>query len=191
MDITKHAKQRYVERILDITKENETKAYMNTHDEEITKAIKKLLEKSTLIFKGAISALKQTQEYYLKDNICIVCDNNSIRTIYLLNFAFPEEVTKVVIDGLIKEIKTLEEKIKEENETIKVVDMSVNQENNLLNLKIKALQDEIEMYQNEIKHNEMKKTLARNTVKVLSKNLQIYAEQLLSNNQYKKDIEKI
>lgn len=188
IDITNHAKERYVERIKGIIDKQEIKRYLSTEDEKIVKEINKLYQYSELIYRGQIGGDKTTKDFMLNNDICLVADNDCIRTIYRINFAFPEPTRLMVINDLKNEIRRLQEEVEEENKLLQEKDLDINTSIKLLELEIKNLQEEIEVKKAEIEANEAIKKANRGNIRLLNRTLQTYAEQLLGNTQYKKDI---
>lgn len=187
MDITNHAKERYIERIKGITDKQEIKRYLVAEDERIVKEINKLYEHSELIYRGQIGSDRATKDFYMNGDICLVVDD-CIRTIYHINFAFPESTRLMVINDLKNEIRRLQEKVEEENKLLQEKDLDINTSIRFLELEIKNLQEEIEVKKAEIEANEAIKKANRGNIRLLNRTLQTYAEQLLGNTQYKKDI---
>lgn len=187
MNITNHAKERYVERIKGKSKQD-IKWYTNTENERIDKEILKLYEYSELIYRGQIGGDKTTKDFMLNGDICLVMDEDCIRTIYPINFAFPEKTRLMVIDDLKKEMKELQKEITHEEIRLQEEDLIINSEISFLEMEIRNLQEEIEVRKSEIEAKQSIKQANKGELRLLKRRLDTYAEQLLGNTRYKKDI---
>lgn len=188
MDITKHAKERYVERIKGIADKQEAKRYLVKEDERITKDILKIYEFSDFIYRGQIGGDKTTADYRLNGDICLVTDEHCIRTIYRINFAFPEQTRLNVIKDLRKVIQELGEQTQDEEAEISRKDSETDITINRLESEIKAHYEEIDIKKSQIEMHRSIKKANRGDLKRLNSTLRIYAEQLFGNTQLKQDI---
>lgn len=188
MDITNHAKERYLERIKDIKDKQEIKRLMVTDDGRITKEINKLYEYSELIFRGQIGGENATKDFRMNGDICLVVDEHCIRTIYRINFAFPEKTRLKVINDLKEEIQALQIEISNEQKEVSIKDADCDCYIKQIKLEINELNEMLVSKSNEIEMYQAIKKANRNKLRQLNSTLQIYAEQLLGNTQYKKDI---
>lgn len=188
MNISNHAKERYVERIKGITDKQEIKRYIATEEERIEKEIDKLYQYSELIFTGQIGGDRATKSFRLNKDICLVVNVDCIITIYRINFAFPEHTRQMVIEDLKNEILRLQQDIYDESNKLLEQDCEIDNKINSLQIEIKQLQDEIELKKAEIEMYQASKKASRKHLQELKSTLQTYAEQLLGNTQYKKDI---
>lgn len=188
MNITNHAKERYVERIKGIKDTKEIKRYIATEEDRIEREISKLYEYSELIFRGQVGGNNTTSDFRLNNDICLVVDEECIRTIYRINFAFPEHTRLMVIEDLKKEIRKLQPEIEEESKKLLDQDNEIDTKISHLQSEIKALQEEIEIRKTDIEMYKATKKANRRHIRQLKSTLQTYAEQLLGNTPYKKDI---
>ena len=188
MNITAHARERYVERIKGITTKREIRQYIAENLEIIDEHINKLFKHSTEVFEGQIGGDKTTKKFFLNGDICLVVHNDVIITIYILNYAFPDKLKKTIIDGLVEEITKLQSEINEESE-------KVNNRREEIKLSIDNLKSEIEVLQAQIEHKESQirgyeheLTTLNKEIVIKNKILQTYAEQLLKTSEYKKEL---
>lgn len=190
MNITKHARRMYIERIKEITEKSMVDLYYTQNESQIDEWIEKLFEFSSLIYTGQIGGDKTTKDFYLNGDVCLVVkDNNTIITIYKLNFAFPERTRKVVIQDLIDEIQNLRTEIKQEKMIVDEQFAFYDLEENRMKLEIVKLKEQIEIFESEIKINQSRRSVASKKLTHLNTCVKAYAEQLLGNTEYKKDIE--
>ncbi len=188
MNITNHAKERYVERIKDIKTKNEIKQYIAQNEDIINEHIMRLYKHSDNVFTGQIGGDKTTKSFHLNGDTCLVMDGDCIRTIYKINFAFPEKTRLMVIEGLKHEIIKLQESIAEESKSVEVKRQEYDGKIIQSKREIDNLKEKIEIMEDEIKIYENEKTLINKKLRHSGRYLQEYAEQLFGNTEYKKDI---
>lgn len=188
MDITNHAKERYVERIKGILGKNEIKQYIVQNEDKIEEHILKLYEYSEKIFTGQIGGDKTTKDFHLNGDICLVVGDDCIRTIYKINFAFPEKTRLMVIEDLKQEIIRIKDEINNEKQIVDAKRQECDIKIQQAKQEIKALKESIEIKEDEIKIYESEKELLNKKIRRSHTYLQNYAEQLFGNTEYKKDI---
>lgn len=188
MNITNHAKERYVERIKGINNKNEIKQYIAQNENIVEDHILKLYNYSEKIFTGQIGGDKTTKDFYLSNDICLVIDGDCIRTIYKINFAFPEQTRLMVIEGLKDEIIKLKDEIETEMQDAESLKDDHDVRINNIKANIKLLKDAIEVKEDELKIHEQERNLLYKKIKQKNNYLQNYAEQLFGNTDYKKDM---
>lgn len=110
MNITRHAKIRYCERIAQVP-EAELKQYLVQNDERICNEIAKLFEHAVLLWKGQLFD-NTTKHYYIRDDIVLVTDTNdtSIVTVFRVDFGFPPDVNRQTLKALLAEKRKVEER---------------------------------------------------------------------------------
>lgn len=197
INIKRHFKMRYCQRILGMTDDKEIKQYMAMHDDQLTEWALKLWENARFIWKGQLGD-NITRHFYLTgDNIILVVDtdNTCLWTLYRIDFGFPEATNRKVIkdlvaaiEGVRTQLETLQtrvEKLQEKNQVkIEKLDAQIR----AIDTQIAALQakrDNI-LASREILENEVK--LMQNEVKPLGAQLDQYATMLCNSVAYKKDI---
>ena len=188
MNISNHAKERYIERIKGIRSKAEIKQYLAQNEDRVEEHILKLYEYSELIFTGQVGGDKTTRDFHLNGDVCLVVGNNCINTIYFINFAFPERTRQVVIADLKEEISKLQDEIEAETENTNMKKLEFDEKIRLVEQEIKTLKESIEIKLDEIKIYETEKNLLSKKLKQYHTCLQNYAEQLFGNTEYKKDI---
>ena len=188
MNISNHAKERYIERVKGIKSKTEIKQYLAQNEDRVEEHILKLYEYSEKIFTGQIGGDKSTRDFYLNGDICIVVGNNCINTIYFINFAFPERTRQVVIADLKEEISKLQDEIEAETENTNMKKLEFDEKIRLVEQEIKTLKESIEIKLDEIKIYETEKELLSKKLKQYYTYLQNYAEQLFGNTEYKRDL---
>lgn len=192
MNITRHCKERYVQRLLNITDKQEISTYITKNDEQIIKDVTELFEKSSLVYTGKTGGDMLTDKcFYLADDVAFVVANDksgNIITIYKLNFNLPSDVTQICIDSLLKHISDCEDeyaKTKNESES-KILDLESSNEQ--INLEIKHMEECIKNLRNRQEINTMEQKVIKEELKNILKKQQLYAIQLFSNNYLKQEI---
>ena len=191
MNITKHAKQRYVERVMGITGKQQIATAVTVSNDKINKEIENLFLESRLVFEGQVGGDKTTKEFYLhKDNeLVLVLDGSfdNLVTIYRINFAFPKHVRDYVIEELIKTINefniTIDNSREEVKSRLNEIDSEIQRENDI----IKHYQSLIDAAKNNVSILQQTRENTLNHSSALFTERQIYINQLLSNNEWKTD----
>ena len=158
ISVTKHACERYCERILE---KNIT--YAQTNRDEVVKDIIELFGKSEWLYKGKFQS-NEIGNFYIDDNIIFVLNeqNQAIITLYTISYGFGE-IDKQITEGLVDKIKDIQNVIAEESEQYevkiqesKLVIMEIDEKINLLQQEINMLEvdkktklQEIKSYENE------------------------------------------
>jgi len=189
MNITKHARQRYVERIKGITDKLERDAYISINEEVIDSHINKMFQYAKHIYTGQIGTDKTTKKFYLNQDIAFVVSNDdAIVTIFRVDFAFPEKTKFNVINDLIEEI--LNGNIEVDGLKIEYDQNSKELDNELqINIqKIKQLKDEIILLEAKNDIIKSQKDIGLKEVQVVNSKIRGYAEQLFGNTSYKEDL---
>lgn len=189
MDVTKHCKRRYIERIMNETNDNEINITLSTQDERLTEHIQTLFSRSELIYQGAIGD-NVTRKFWLKDDIVLITDigENKLITLYRINFDFPKDINKIVINGLKDDIKNLYDSLEREKDNID----KESSENNIhienYKKQIESLQTQIESIKFDIDELKSKNAKMFQNTQELHKRIDERAYQLFNSRQYSKDI---
>jgi hypothetical protein len=189
MNITKHARKRYTERIKGITTKDEVAYYMNNNEQIITESILKMFEHSTRTWRGQLGD-NVTRNYYLASDIVLVTntDDSAIVTLYKVDFGFPAETNHKVVNDLIEKIRVLEEYNEEElgkaMEDEKKLEFEVYHDN----LELEILQKQIEDVKNRIKAKQEMIKVHKNKTSSIENEIKKYALMLCNSIDYKVDL---
>lgn len=153
MNITNHAKERYLERIQGITDDKTRKQYLAVNNERIEKEILDMYNYSALIYTGQLGGDKTTKDYYMNKDTALVVGGDDIVTIYPIKFNFPEHTQSVVIKDLILAIEKLEDDIYNKQNYKTAVKQDIDCDNQEKLQEIKQLQAEIDLLNYSIKAN--------------------------------------
>ena len=107
--ISKHAEQRYAERIMDKESKNDIQRFICENEEKIKTDINKMITYGEMIFAG-----KQSQKdgrgnvlnVYLKDCWVVLVDNNSevVMTLYKIDLGLDDEFNKAYISKMMEKL---------------------------------------------------------------------------------------
>ena len=120
--ISKHARERYAERIMDRESKTDIARYANENEEKITLDVNKMIEYGKEIYQG-----KQFRDgkncnitVILKDFWIILCDapRNTVVTLYKIDFGLDDEFTKTYVDKMMGKLSAAKEKLS--NEVVKI-----------------------------------------------------------------------
>lgn len=191
INVTRHARERYCERIKGIADKTERNAYITTNEEIILSHINAMFSHSKFIFRGKIGGDNTTKNFYLHQDIAmVVSDDNNLVTIFKVNFEFPNDAKFYVINSLVEHIQDLGERFTEEKEKVdsRLCDIELEKERN--DSEIKELESRIKILKDKNAMLDMEKKTALQEVALISSQQQRYAWQLFGNSDYKNDIPK-
>lgn len=144
INIKKHAKQRYIERILGITDTQDIKVALVDMDERIIDHVNKMFEHASFIYKGQIGD-NTTKNFYLVDNIVLVTDvgNTCVITLYKCSFGFGDSTDRFIIKSEIEQITALHEELNKIEVDIGEFVEAKQTEISTIDAKIRATEEQI------------------------------------------------
>lgn len=166
--ISKHAKQRYAERILGITSDVEVNNYINQNEEKIQKDISKMIQYGNLIYSGKqCNKEKRTNKVnvYSKDCWIILYDTESknVITLYKIDLGAGDNFNIEYINKMIEkililqeELKVISEDISKESKTYKDIISDYNYQIAEYRSNVKNLEKLIAAYQEILQNNTVK-----------------------------------
>ena len=173
--ISKHARERYAERIMDRKHKTDIARYSLENEEKITEDINKMIQYGEEIYSG-----KQNRDgksynisVILKDCWIILCDPGKaiVVTLYKIDFGLDDDFTKLYVAKMIEKLNAAKEKLN--NDTVKIrqenQDYAILIENNkkLINeykAKINSITALNEAYQEVINNNSVLISVAEEEV---------------------------
>jgi hypothetical protein len=148
--VSTHAKNRYVERIMNKSDNNEIQRYIVENEEKITDYINKLIQHGDLIYSG-----KQTQkdskgnviDVYLKNCWCVLVDNKTrnVVTLYKIDLGCGDEFNQQYISKMM-------DKLNESKEYLDLTSREVEAESLMYKEMIAQNQCQINEYKGMIKN---------------------------------------
>lgn len=122
MEISKHAQERYAERIMDKTDTLSVNTYISLHTEDISEAIHKMIEYGELIYSGiSISEYnKNVVDVYLKDTWIIIVDKarQKVVTLYSIDLGVGKEFNQQYMELLLGRLHKAQERFTEKKTEI-------------------------------------------------------------------------
>lgn len=151
MNITRHAKERYAERVMDKSSNHDIQKFINEHEQKIHDDIEKMIAFGTLIYSG-----KQTQKDNKSSNIIdvyvngcwiILFDsaNENVITLYKVDLGADEEFNNTYVQKMM-------ERITEAKALYEEVQSGVTTENAEYKVLIEENIAQINLYRNYIKN---------------------------------------
>jgi hypothetical protein len=193
MNVTNHALDRYVERIIGITDMTTGRQHINSNREKIVENVNKMVEHAQLICTMQINGDKSTKNYWLRDNIVLVTDtaNTTIITLYRIDFGFDEEIDRVVTDSLLEKIKLLKIKLESKKETI--ADTVSYKETELSNVESEIINLKERLFMLDVKKNTLQSEIkvVYNDAEMINKEIEVHALKICNSAEYKKDLLKL
>lgn len=163
--ISKHARERYVERIMGKEHKADIARYaLFENEEKITADINKMIEYGSVIYQGkqVRDGKTNTISVVLKDCWIVLCDvaKNTVITIYKIDFGLDDDFTKTYISKMLDKLNKAKEQmdakaaeIKQESQDYSVL---IDNNKNMINAyksKIKALEELNSAYQEVLNNN--------------------------------------
>lgn len=104
--LTKHAKERYAERIMGKEAKSDIAVYVAQNEEKIENDIKKMIEFGDEIYFGVVRAGKKKTYVILNGTWIIIIDEDqrTVVTLYKIDFGLGEEFNKQFIDKMIEKL---------------------------------------------------------------------------------------
>ena len=170
--ISAHAKQRYVERIMSKSDNNEIQRYIVENEEKITEYINKLIQYGDLIYSGKThkDGKGNVIDVFLKNCWCILLDskNQNVITVYKIDLGCGDEFNQQYIDKMM-------EKLNESKEYLDSTMREVETESIMYKEMIDSTAMQINEYKSMIKNlealcNSYQEIINNNTVKVSQAN---------------------
>lgn len=194
MNISKHARIKYVERIKEIDNQQERNQYIAQNTDMIDEHILKMFDKAKFVYRGQLGGSKTTTDYYIfqdsKRSIAFVVQKEKelIITLYVINFNFPEDISKIVVDGLLREIEKINDNLIIEKDKSNTQELQISTDIDLLNEEIKELEMKLK-FKREMRDilDKQKQSLNNNCI-LLNQELTKYALQVFGNTDYKEDV---
>lgn len=112
MDISKHAKERYGERIMDKDNKADINRFIIENEEKITTDINKMIEYGTLIYQGKQKRDNKTNtiSVYVKDLWVILCDTQKsvVITLYKIDLGLDDDFNKTYMNKMLDKLALAE-----------------------------------------------------------------------------------
>ena len=107
--ISKHAKERYAERIMDRDSKTDIAVFIRDHDDKIQNDIEKMVEFGTLLYEGPTTKdPKKDAAVTINGSWVIIWDAKAMTviTLYCIDLGVGEDVNKAFIENAVQQIGT-------------------------------------------------------------------------------------
>ena len=146
-----HCQKRYCERFLGMTDDKKIKNYLNDNKNKdyVNKEIDKILLEAKHVYTGSIRDY-ESQKFYINDNICIIAgeSNDTVITLYKIDYGFGETIDKKIINDLLKDLNKIYKKIDRTNNKVQNNILKKETEIESINQEIKILEKQLELLKN-------------------------------------------
>ena len=169
LEISKHAKERYVQRIMSYNDKTEIIQFIAEHDEKINTDINKMVEYGDLLYSGkSLKDQNSINDIYLKDTWVVIVDNSKklVVTLYKIDLKVDEEFTKEYIDKLVT-------KLNKEKENLAKVENDIDDQIKTYRELIKENEEVIIDYKKTIKSLDEQNTAYRDLINTLNTNKKV------------------
>ena len=160
MELTKHVKERYAERMAGRDKTIDINTYVAQNEEKIEKDLTKLIEHSSVIYSGVCSSGKAPVTVRVSGTWVIVMDQNDriVITLYKIDLGPNEELNKMYVDQwlekLATDVKDLEERKTKSREEVDAYKKAIEDNTSLISeyeAIVKRLKNDNKYYEEIIK----------------------------------------
>lgn len=95
MYVSEHAKERYVQRIMNIKENKKMKQYIAKNNDHIERSLLKMFEYATFIWKGRLGSTIN-RSFWIRDDMVLVTDTyeRCIVTVYNLDYGYEKEANR-------------------------------------------------------------------------------------------------
>lgn len=156
--VSKHASERYAERIMGKSGSDVT-LFINTQGDKILTDIKKMLAYANMIYKGVSlqDRNKYNCEIYLSGTwiLFVSTDNNQVVTLYKIDLGLGEEFNKEYVNKLLERLQLANSKLNEVMEETNQRKVEIEEQIGELGGKIKELRTVIQQYEQQIEGNRL------------------------------------
>lgn len=193
VNVTKHALERWCERILNMIDSKEIALYINSNRDKLTNDINTTLQFGEFIYKGQLGNDNITRHYYISGDIVLITntDNNAVITVYKVDLGFTPELNTQVRKGLIQEIhKLANERDELEFQALEEVEKKTFEISNIDDqmLILQKQMDELKL-QKKVLSEEVKSLNSKS--KYVNHELSKYVLMLVNSIEYKKDMQTV
>ncbi|APM37347.1 hypothetical protein [Clostridium kluyveri] len=193
IDLTKHCKVRYVERVKGITGNFAVQEYVAANNERIIQDVNKIFTYSDFLTEDQIGGDKTTKRFYIKDDILLVLrsDESAIITLIKVDFGFPVKTNRNIVKDLLVEINLLKEDLEENERSIVDYVNARTLERERYFDKIQLLQEEINSLNLTIKQIDVDIEKKKESTKVSKLKLKEYVNMICNSRAFKDDLKQM
>lgn len=193
IDLTKHCKIRYVERVKGITGNFAVQEYVIANNERIIQDVNKIFTYSDFLTEDQIGGDKTTKRFYIKDDILLVLSKDElvIVTLIKVDFGFPGKTNRNIVKDLLVEINLLKENLEESKRSIvDYINAKTLARERYLD-KIQLLQEQINAINLDIKQIDVDIEKKRESTKVPKLKIKEYVNMICNSMTFKNDLKQM
>jgi hypothetical protein len=212
INVCEHAKLRYCERIVGISKfidpvtlekidriqdtrarftevNNEIKRYLIKNNDRIVDDIRNMFLYSELVYRGAFGGNGTTKDYYSRDDIILVSETSrpQIITLYRAEFGFGSRDRQLALD-LKEDIATRRKEVDAVKAQVELEIPPLREANAKIDEDIKNLESQVELLRSIRKTNTDVIDSKQTKIILANKRLEQIAHQLCNNTDYRRDM---
>lgn len=193
IDLTKHCKVRYVERIKGIIGDFAVQEYVAANNERIIQDVNKIFTYSDFLIEDRIGEDKVVRRFYVKDDILLVLskDESVIVTLIKVDFGFPGKTNRNIVKDLLVEINLLKEDLEESERSIVDYVNAKTLERERYFDKIQLLQEEINSLNLTIKQIDVDIEKKKESTKVPKLKIKEYVNMICNSRAFKDDLKQM
>lgn len=186
IDVTKHCKERYVERVKGITNSFDVRNYVLTNNDRIVRDINKIFNYSEFLTEDRLGGDGSIQKFYIKDDILLVLrrDESTIITLIKIDYGFPEKINRGIVKELLEEINSLKEDLQESEKAI----LSYI---NVRNLEKERILNKVELLKKQIKEINIDIERKRKSINMPKLQIKKYVNMIYNSYELRRDIEQL
>lgn len=193
IDLTKHCKVRYVERIKGITGDFAVQEYVIANNERIIQDVNKIFTYSDFLIEDRIGEDRLVRRFYVKDDILLVLskDESVIVTLIKVDFGFPGKTNRNIVKDLLVEINLLKENLEESKRSIvDYINAKTLARERYLD-KIQLLREQINTINLDIKQIDVDIEKKRESTKVPKLKIKEYVNMICNSMMFKNDLKQM
>lgn len=189
MNVKRHFKVRYLQRIEGLSDDQEIKRALATRDDYLTDSALKMYEHSRFLWRGQLGD-NITRSYWINGDLILVTDvdETCLITLYRADFGFPPETNRRVIQDLIGEIEELRsvlcDRQRELNDTLHTCDRQIDE----IDARLKELEAQMELLRQQKKVLQEERAAAAKEAQPILREIDRYAVMLCNTVQYRNDL---
>lgn len=189
INISNHAYERFVERIVGIADPTDRRQYINSNKEMLTDRIFKMWDYAKYIWSGQLHD-NTTKRFWIRDNIVMVTDTGTtaLVTLYRIDYGYKDDLNRQIAESILNDIETQRKELMFVEEDIR--DTAERLELNLqeVQTKIKAHEDSIAALKQQSTAIKEQITAERMSADGLKRELELNFVRICNSLEYKREI---
>ncbi|MGG1147046.1 hypothetical protein [Bacillus wiedmannii] len=193
MNVTKHFKRRYAQRIKNIRGKEDISLFVTTNQDKISEDAKKMMEHAIFIWKGQLGESNITRNFYINGDIILVADtdNTALVTLYKTDYGYPDKTNRKIAKDLLENIQGL-------NAELEVAELAMQEELNKVDIEIdsldvqlKSLKAQAELVESRKKAKVSERKSLFTKTRTVKEEIEKFAKMLCNSIEYKVDVKEM